>query len=172
MGGAGEIVEFDETFAGRVEGQPLSHKAGSPQTFGTETARSLRIGIRSGAEAHWIGGFGLLSTVTKDGVTQPLAGQDRRAHNTGESGLDSRFGFAVGTAHHCAAMVDKRLNEGSIEHVESRQHSASKCAGRGLRVWVQHHYGAQPAARLFCLRDAGRSRSSRSTCSVGYQRSR
>ena len=66
----------------------------------------------------------------------------------------------------------KRLNEGSIEHVESRQHSASKCAGRGLRVWVQHHYGAQPAARLFCLRDAGRSRSSRSTCSVGYQRSR
>jgi len=93
LGGAGEIVEFDETFAGRVEGQPLSHKAGSPQTFGTETARSLRIGIRSGAEAHWIGGFGLLSTVTKDGVTQPLAGQDRRAHNTGESGLDSRSGF-------------------------------------------------------------------------------
>jgi hypothetical protein len=42
-------------------------------------------------------------------------------------------------AHHCAAMVDKRLNAGSIEYVESRQHSASKCAGRGLRVWVQHH---------------------------------
>jgi hypothetical protein len=54
LGGAGEIVEFDETFAGRVEGQPLSHKASSPQTFGTETARSLRIGIRSGAEAHWM----------------------------------------------------------------------------------------------------------------------
>src|SRR5262245_55943311 len=62
--------------------------------------------------------------------------------------------------------------EGSIEHVVSRQHSASKCAGRGLRVWVQHHYGGRPAARLFCLRDAGRSRSSRSTCSVGYERSR
>src|SRR6516164_7270366 len=85
--------------------------------------------------------------------------------------LAVRFCVARG-AYHCAAMVDKRLDEGSIEHVESRQHSASKCAGRGVRVWVQHHYGARPAARLFCLCDAGRSRSSRSTCSVGYQRSR
>ena len=42
--------------------------------------------------------------------------------------LAVRFCIAQG-AHHCAAMVDKRLNEGSIEHVESRQHSASKCAG-------------------------------------------
>src|SRR5438128_3855395 len=40
--------------------------------------------------------------------------------------LAVRFCIARG-AHHCAAMVDKRLNEGSIEHVESRQHSASKC---------------------------------------------
>src|SRR5258708_10927906 len=66
----------------------------------------------------------------------------------------------------------KRLNEGSIEHVESRQHRASKCAGRGLRVWAQHHYGARPAARLFCLRDADRSRRSRRPCSVVCQRSR
>jgi hypothetical protein len=33
MGGAGEIVEIDETFAGRIEGQPLSHKAGSPSSY-------------------------------------------------------------------------------------------------------------------------------------------
>jgi transposase-like protein len=33
MGGAGEIVEIDETFSGRVEGQPLSHKAGSPSSY-------------------------------------------------------------------------------------------------------------------------------------------
>ena len=59
-----------------------------------------------------------------------------------------RFCVARG-AHHCAAMVGKRLNEGSIEHVESRQHSASKCAGRGLCVWVQHHYGARPALVFF-----------------------
>src|SRR5271157_4650825 len=33
MGGAGEIVEIDETFSGRIEGQPLSHKAGSPTSY-------------------------------------------------------------------------------------------------------------------------------------------
>src|SRR5947208_6669985 len=32
MGGAGEIVEIDETWSGRIEGQPLSHKAGSPSS--------------------------------------------------------------------------------------------------------------------------------------------
>jgi hypothetical protein len=106
-----------------------------------------------------------------------LAGHQRRNRGAVDCTVKLQIKLAVRFcvirgAHHCAAMVDKRLNEGSIEHVESRQHSASKCAGRGLRVWVQHHYGARPAARLFCLRDAGRSRSSRSTCSVGYQRSR
>jgi transposase-like protein len=33
MGAAGEIVEIDETFSGRVTGQPLSHKAGSPSSY-------------------------------------------------------------------------------------------------------------------------------------------
>jgi len=42
--------------------------------------------------------------------------------------LAVRFCIARG-AHHCAVMVDKRLNEGSIEHVESRQHSASNVLG-------------------------------------------
>jgi transposase-like protein len=33
MGGCGEIVEIDETFSGRQEGQPLSNKPGSPSSY-------------------------------------------------------------------------------------------------------------------------------------------
>src|SRR6266478_2373870 len=33
MGGAGEIVEIDETFSGRQEGQPLSNRPGSPSSY-------------------------------------------------------------------------------------------------------------------------------------------
>jgi transposase-like protein len=33
MGGAGEIVEIDETFSGRQEGQPIKGRKGSPQSY-------------------------------------------------------------------------------------------------------------------------------------------
>jgi transposase-like protein len=33
MGGAGEIVEVDETFAGRIEGQPMPHRAGGVSSY-------------------------------------------------------------------------------------------------------------------------------------------
>ena len=33
MGGAGEIVEIDETFSGRLEGQSLSNKPGNPSSY-------------------------------------------------------------------------------------------------------------------------------------------
>jgi transposase-like protein len=33
MGGAGEIVEIDETFSGRQEGQPIKGREGSPQSY-------------------------------------------------------------------------------------------------------------------------------------------
>jgi hypothetical protein len=45
MGGAGEIVEIDETFAGRIEGQSVPHGAGGVSAY-RNTVLSLRYSRR------------------------------------------------------------------------------------------------------------------------------